>query len=157
MPSLQQISSRGKKYWRIVESRRVNGKPRPIPICYLGSIEHILEVFEKVNHLESKSAEQKMVPPVPPISRLDKTLTWLSKSRDCWKTKCQSVKASLKVKVLAVKRLIKNRSDLKARLAVSQTQTSKLNKDLQIAKKKILELESQLASKEELLVGFKKK
>jgi len=45
MPSLQGFMSHGKKYWRIVECRRVNGKPRPVPICYLGSIENILSKF----------------------------------------------------------------------------------------------------------------
>ena len=45
MPSLQCLMSHGKKYWRVVESRRVNGKPRPVPICYLGSIENILSQF----------------------------------------------------------------------------------------------------------------
>lgn len=45
MPSLQCFMSNGKKYWRVVECRRVNGRPRPIPICYLGSIENILSYF----------------------------------------------------------------------------------------------------------------
>ena len=45
MPSLQGFMSHGKKYWRVVECRRVNGKPRPVPICYLGSIENILSKF----------------------------------------------------------------------------------------------------------------
>ena len=47
MPSLVSVVSKGKKYWRIVESRRINGKPRPIPICYLGTIENILEKFSQ--------------------------------------------------------------------------------------------------------------
>ena len=32
----------GRSYWRIVESRRVNGKPRPVPVLYLGSADDLL-------------------------------------------------------------------------------------------------------------------
>ena len=42
MPSLQKHRSGGRTYWRIVESRRVNGKPRPIPILYLGTANDLL-------------------------------------------------------------------------------------------------------------------
>jgi len=43
MASLQQRISGGYKYWYIVESRRVNGKPRPIPLLYLGKADDILK------------------------------------------------------------------------------------------------------------------
>jgi len=36
MATIQAKTSRGHKYWYIVESRRVNGKPRPIVLAYLG-------------------------------------------------------------------------------------------------------------------------
>jgi transposase len=42
MASLQARKVRGHTYWHIVESRRVNGKPRPIPIAYLGKADDIL-------------------------------------------------------------------------------------------------------------------
>ncbi|MCX6930650.1 MAG: IS1634 family transposase [Verrucomicrobia bacterium] len=42
MASLQQKTSRGHKYWYIVESRRVNGKPRPVVLAYLGKAEDLL-------------------------------------------------------------------------------------------------------------------
>ena len=42
MPSLERHVVNGKAYWRIVESRRVNGKPRPVPILYLGTVDQIL-------------------------------------------------------------------------------------------------------------------
>lgn len=42
MASLQGRKVRGHTYWHIVESRRVNGKPRPIPIAYLGKADDIL-------------------------------------------------------------------------------------------------------------------
>ncbi|MFQ5505680.1 MAG: IS1634 family transposase [Planctomycetota bacterium] len=37
MVSLQKVKSGGRTYWRIVESRRVGGKPRPVPILHLGT------------------------------------------------------------------------------------------------------------------------
>jgi transposase len=43
MVSIQSKTSGGKKYWSIVESRRVNGKPRPVVIQYLGTAETLLE------------------------------------------------------------------------------------------------------------------
>ena len=42
MASIQPKTSRGHKYWYIVESRRVNGKPRPIVLAYLGKPEDLL-------------------------------------------------------------------------------------------------------------------
>jgi transposase len=46
MATLQLRKSKGKKYWYVVESKRVNGKPRPIVIQYLGSIEKIMEMAQ---------------------------------------------------------------------------------------------------------------
>lgn len=45
------------KYWYIVESRRVNGKPRPVPIAYLGKAEDILEKLSGKKPVSSKSYE----------------------------------------------------------------------------------------------------
>ena len=42
MATIQSKKSRGHKYWYIVESRRVNGKPRPIVLAYLGKAEDLL-------------------------------------------------------------------------------------------------------------------
>ena len=42
MASIQSKISRGHKYWYIVESRRVNGKPRPIVLEYLGKPDDLL-------------------------------------------------------------------------------------------------------------------
>ena len=39
--------SRGHKYWYIVESRRVNGKPRPIVLEYLGKAESLLRRLQQ--------------------------------------------------------------------------------------------------------------
>jgi transposase len=43
MATLQKRISRGKTYWSIVESRRVNGKPRPVILAYLGRAEDLLK------------------------------------------------------------------------------------------------------------------
>jgi len=45
MAFLSARNSRGRKYWSICESRRVNGKPRNIPLVYLGTAETLLNKF----------------------------------------------------------------------------------------------------------------
>lgn len=42
MATIQKKVSRGHVYWQIVESRRVNGKPRPIVLIHLGTAEGLL-------------------------------------------------------------------------------------------------------------------
>lgn len=43
MASLQKVQVRGYTYWRIVESRRIHGKPRAVPILHLGTADALLE------------------------------------------------------------------------------------------------------------------
>ena len=43
MATIQAKKTRGYKYWYIVESRRVNGKPRPIVLSYLGKADDLLK------------------------------------------------------------------------------------------------------------------
>jgi len=43
MASLQRHKVKGRTYWRIVESRRVKGKPRAVPVMYLGTADALLE------------------------------------------------------------------------------------------------------------------
>ena len=43
MATLQKRKSRGHTYWSIVESRRVNGKPRPVILEYLGTAKALLK------------------------------------------------------------------------------------------------------------------
>lgn len=63
MASLQRIKVDGKYYWRIVESKRVNGKPRPVPIMYLGSADRLLERLSNATNgeLQVKSYEHGTV------------------------------------------------------------------------------------------------
>jgi transposase len=43
MATIQAKMSRGHKYWYIIESRRINGKPRPVVLAYLGKPEDLLK------------------------------------------------------------------------------------------------------------------
>jgi len=47
MATIQPKMSRGHKYWYIVESRRVDGKPRPIVLEYLGKAETLLRRLQQ--------------------------------------------------------------------------------------------------------------
>jgi transposase len=55
MASLQAVRAHGRTYWRIVESRRVNGKPRPVPIEYLGRTADILARLQANEPLRVRS------------------------------------------------------------------------------------------------------
>jgi len=46
MASLQKRTVKGKEYWSIVESKRINGKPRPIVIEYIGNTKKLLEKIQ---------------------------------------------------------------------------------------------------------------
>jgi hypothetical protein len=51
MATLQKRKSRGHTYWSIVESRRINGKPRPVILAYLGRAEDLLKrLMEGIPH-----------------------------------------------------------------------------------------------------------
>jgi transposase len=43
MPSLQRYTVKGKSYYRIVESKRINGKPRAIPVMHIGTAEALIK------------------------------------------------------------------------------------------------------------------
>jgi len=47
MATIQKKVSRGHTYWQIVESRRVDGKPRPIVLMHLGTAEALLRRLEQ--------------------------------------------------------------------------------------------------------------
>lgn len=48
MATIQSKTSRGHKYWYIVESRRVNGKPRPIVLAYLGKADDLFRRLQGI-------------------------------------------------------------------------------------------------------------
>jgi transposase len=56
MATIQARASRGNKYWYIVESRRVNGKPRPVMLAYLGKANDLLQRLQgMVDKIKLKS------------------------------------------------------------------------------------------------------
>lgn len=55
MATLQKRKSHGQNYWYIVESRRVNGKPRPITLAYLGKAEDLLSRLDNQKSFDVKS------------------------------------------------------------------------------------------------------
>jgi len=55
MATIQSKKSRGYKYWYIVESRRVNGKPRPVVLAYLGKADDLLKRLQGLYQLKLKS------------------------------------------------------------------------------------------------------
>jgi transposase len=55
MASLQARRVKGHTYWHIVESRRVNGKPRPVPIAYLGKADTLLARLAACETLKIRS------------------------------------------------------------------------------------------------------
>ena len=56
MASLQKRTVKGREYWSIVESKRINGKPTPIIVEYIGSTK---KLFERLNSgsLENNSVK----------------------------------------------------------------------------------------------------
>jgi len=58
MATLQKKVSRGKTYWQIVESRRVNGKPRPVVLLHLGTAE---KLFQRLQQGPGKPIKAKVV------------------------------------------------------------------------------------------------
>jgi len=59
MASLQKVRVQGHTYWRIVESRRVNGKPRPVPVFHLGTADALLDrlLNAREGHLRLRSSQ----------------------------------------------------------------------------------------------------
>ena len=54
MATIQSRMCRGHKYWYIVESKRINGKPRPVVIECLGSTEKLLHRLNNSNNDQKK-------------------------------------------------------------------------------------------------------
>lgn len=55
MASLQRVRVHGQSYWRLVESRRVNGKPRPVVIAYLGKPDDLLARLRAADSITIRS------------------------------------------------------------------------------------------------------
>ena len=55
MATIQSKITNGHKYWYIVESRRINGKPRPVVLEYLGKADSLLKRLKGLNDYKLKS------------------------------------------------------------------------------------------------------
>lgn len=69
MASLQRVHVRGYSYWRIVESRRINGKPRPIVLAYLGKADDLLVRLQAADTLRLRSHSHGAVAAVYALAR----------------------------------------------------------------------------------------
>ncbi|MBF0548782.1 MAG: hypothetical protein HQM08_30445 [Candidatus Riflebacteria bacterium] len=55
MATFQKRISRGRAYWSIVESKRINGKPRPVILEYLGTADSFLKKLRNANSSKIRS------------------------------------------------------------------------------------------------------
>jgi transposase len=55
MPSLQSIHVKGNIYYRLVSCRRINGKPTPVVLAYLGKADDILQRIEAADQARVRS------------------------------------------------------------------------------------------------------
>jgi len=55
MATIQSKITNGHKYWYIVESRRINGKPRPVVLEYLGKADSLLKRLRGLSDYKLKS------------------------------------------------------------------------------------------------------
>ena len=61
MATLHKRMCRGHAYWSIVESRRVNGKPRPVILEYIGTPESLLNRLQKTGEQKIKTYSHGLV------------------------------------------------------------------------------------------------
>lgn len=85
MATIQKKISRGHTYWQIVESRRVQGKPRPIVLMHLGTAEGLLRRLQEggkkpikaqILHFGALAALWNMAEELKVIETIDR---WVSK------------------------------------------------------------------------------
>lgn len=69
MASLQRVNVRGYTYWRIVESRRINGKPRPVVLAHLGKADDLLTRLKAADALRLRSRSHGAVAAVYALAR----------------------------------------------------------------------------------------
>lgn len=88
MASLQRVRVRGHAYWRLVESRRINGKPRPIVIAYLGKADDLLARLQGQETLRIKSrshgavaALHRIAESIDVVGTIDRHLARLGRRR----------------------------------------------------------------------------
>lgn len=92
MASLQGRRVRGHTSWDLVESRRINGKPRPIPLAYLGKADARLARLQATETLRRRSGAALAAahPRQAPVTRdgltVGQTVTLVGIGRACHAT-----------------------------------------------------------------------
>jgi transposase len=69
MASIQPKNVKGYKYWQIVSSQRVNGKPRPIVLEHLGTADSLLKRLKNRNKISVKSYSHGLIAAILKISQ----------------------------------------------------------------------------------------
>lgn len=69
MASLQRVRVKGHSYWRIVESRRVNGKPRLFVLAHLGKADDLLKRLQAADAFKISSRSHGSVAAVHALAR----------------------------------------------------------------------------------------
>src|SRR5258708_36074630 len=69
MASLQRFKVGGYSYWRIVESRRVNGKPGIKVVAYLGKADTLLARIRSLDEIELRSFSHGAVAALASLAR----------------------------------------------------------------------------------------
>jgi len=69
MASIQSVRVHGKRYWRIVESRRINGKPRPVVLAYLGKPDDLLARLQAADEIKVQSSSHGAVAALFDVAR----------------------------------------------------------------------------------------
>ena len=67
--SIQPKNVKGYKYWQIVSSQRVNGKPRPIVLEHLGTADSLLKRLKNRNKISVKSYSHGLIAAILKISQ----------------------------------------------------------------------------------------
>jgi SMC interacting uncharacterized protein involved in chromosome segregation len=90
-------------------------------------------------------------------TRIDKTLAWLTRSRDTWKEKCKETKLLLKRQTFAAKRLKEGRNEWRLSSIQLKKELSQSRKTISALRQNIQELESQVENFRIEPIDFKKK
>lgn len=90
-------------------------------------------------------------------TRIDKTLEWLTLSRNIWKKKCKETKLLLKRQTFTVKRLKSNRNDWRLSSINLKQELSKSEEKNSILQQRIDALESQIENYKKDIEALKKK
>ena len=79
MASIQPKTVKGYKYWQIVSSQRVNGKPRPVVLEHLGTADSLLNRLKNRNNISVKSYSHGLISAILKISQTLNVISIINK------------------------------------------------------------------------------